>query len=67
MGCLLEITEGGTKAWTLKCGPRRIWLEDGDRVRLLAQALLPGGMTIGWGDTEGTISPTCYSPSHHGI
>ena len=34
LGCLLEMTMGGRKAFELNGGLKRTWLEDGDSVRI---------------------------------
>jgi len=44
-GCLLEITKGGKKPLSLKNGSERVYLQDGDAVRL-----------VGWAGEIGTES-----------
>lgn len=54
-GSLLELTEGGKSAIRLPTGEERRFLEDGDRLRISAQAEAPGFATIGFGDCVGEI------------
>lgn len=58
-GCLLEITAGGNRDLTLSDGSRRVFLEDGDGVRLSGWSgsdELDSG--IGFGDCLGVILPS---------
>ncbi|KAH8891375.1 fumarylacetoacetase [Thozetella sp. PMI_491] len=52
-GCLLESNKGGRVAWKLDDGQDRVWLEDGDEVRIVGYA----GQGVGFGDLVGTVSP----------
>jgi fumarylacetoacetase len=52
-GCLWELTEGGEIAFDLEDGHKRVYLEDGDSIRLSAVA----GTGVGFGDCVGTIIP----------
>jgi len=53
-GCLLEITEGGKTPLILKNGAQRLFLEDGDEVRLKGSCV-SGDIRIGFGDNWGVI------------
>ncbi|KAF3354288.1 hypothetical protein VdG1_07753 [Verticillium dahliae VDG1] len=57
LGCLLEITGGGSAPVVLKDGSRRAFLEDGDTVRMTAIA---GNEDdgVGFGDCVGMIVPS---------
>lgn len=57
LGCLLEQTENGKEALSLKGGERRIWLEDGDEVILKASAGDQETGLVGFGDAAGVILP----------
>lgn len=59
LGCLLEQTENGKEALSLKGGERRIWLEDGDEVILKASAGDQETGLVGFGDAAGVILPAC--------
>ena len=48
-GCLLELTERGTKPITLPNGDQRSFLEDGDEVTLRAFCVREGAVRIGFG------------------
>ncbi|MCC5915165.1 MAG: fumarylacetoacetase [Balneolaceae bacterium] len=54
LGCLLEITQNGSKAITLDSGEKRTWLEDGDRVTLRGFAE-KDGIRVGFGESAGKI------------
>lgn len=54
LGCLLEITENGTKPIQLKNGSTRTWLEDGDSVILRGYAE-KDGIRVGFGECTGKI------------
>ena len=54
-GSLLELTWRGTEPLTVG-GETRRFLQDGDRVVLSGQAKR-GGLTVGFGEVEGTIRP----------
>lgn len=57
LGCLLEVTKGGSEPVTLKDGSTRAFLEDGDVVRMTAAA---GGETsgVGFGECVGKLVPS---------
>ena len=55
------MTEGGRQPITLPSGEARRFLEDGDTVMLSARAS-NGGISIGFGICEGTITPAPASP-----
>lgn len=55
-GCLLELTEGGTRPLVLAEGVQRTFLEDGDTVVLRAFAEKPGHPRIGFGECRGTVT-----------
>jgi fumarylacetoacetase len=50
-GCLLELTRGGEEVFKLGGGGERMFLNDGDAVRVSAQA----GVGVGFGECIGTI------------
>ncbi|MGL6043889.1 MAG: fumarylacetoacetase, partial [Sandaracinobacteroides sp.] len=54
-GSLLELTEGGRKPVTLPGGETRTFLQDGDSLRISAEARRSGYATIGFGDCSGQI------------
>ena len=54
MGCLLEITQNGTKPLTLKSGDKRSWIEDGDSVTLRGFAE-KNGVRVGFGECVGKV------------
>jgi fumarylacetoacetase len=54
-GSLLELTQGGKRPVTLPTGEMRTFLQDGDRLRISAEARRPGFATIGFGDCHGEI------------
>ncbi|KAK1503947.1 X-Pro dipeptidyl-peptidase C-terminal non-catalytic domain-containing protein [Colletotrichum tamarilloi] len=50
-GCLLEMTKGGKVGWKTSTGQDRMYLQDGDGVRISGQA----GDGVGFGDCVGFI------------
>ncbi|WP_314443913.1 fumarylacetoacetase [Massilia timonae] len=56
-GSLLELSQGGTRAFALSNGEARTWLEDGDTVILRGSCERPGVRRIGFGDCSGTVLP----------
>ncbi len=60
-GCLLELTQGGSRALALPDGSERRFLEDGDEVMLRAWCERPGAVRIGFGACTGTILPAMPS------
>jgi fumarylacetoacetase len=54
-GSLLELTQGGKRPIVLPGGEVRTFLQDGDRLRISAQASRQGFVTIGFGDCSGEI------------
>ncbi|KAI0157240.1 fumarylacetoacetase [Xylariaceae sp. FL1272] len=52
-GCLLEVTKGGKVGFRLGDGQKRVYLEDGDMVRLTGYA----GNGVGFGDCSGVVMP----------
>ncbi|MFB3852550.1 MAG: fumarylacetoacetase [Vicinamibacterales bacterium] len=56
-GCLLELTEGGTKPVSLPGGEKRLFLEDGDEVILRGWCERAGFRRIGFGECRGRIVP----------
>jgi fumarylacetoacetase len=54
-GCLLEITERGTKPLRLGSGEERRFLEDGDEVILRGYCERPGFRRIGFGECRGVV------------
>ncbi len=61
-GCLLELTQGGSKALALPDGSQRRFLEDGDEVTLRAWCERGGARRIGFGDCTGTVLPAIDTP-----
>lgn len=59
-GCLLELTLDGTRPLTLPDGSSRGYLADGDVLRISATAPGAGGVTIGFGEVEGTVRPAAW-------
>ena len=56
LGCLLEMTMGGKKAFELKGGSKRTWLEDGDSVSITGFAGTEGD-GVGFRECIGTVVP----------
>ena len=54
-GSLLEITEGGKQALTLRSGESRRLLVDGDEVILRGRCSAPGQVSIGFGECRGRV------------
>lgn len=61
LGSLLEITAGGARALALPSGEERLFLLDGDEVRLSAFCERPGHVRIGFGECRARVLP---SPAH---
>lgn len=57
LGCLLELTLGGTEPITLPGGGQRAFLHDGDEVVISATAPGPDGEVIGFGEVRGRVRP----------
>ncbi|MFQ4144210.1 fumarylacetoacetase [Chlorogloeopsis sp. ULAP02] len=57
-GCLLEITQRGSKAVMLPTGESRSFLADGDEVILRGYCQKEGYARVGFGECRGTILPT---------
>jgi len=57
LGCLLELTRGGTEPLDLPDGTRRTFLEDGDEVVITATAPGPAAEHISFGEVRGRIIP----------
>jgi len=55
-GSMLELTWGGKEKIQLPSGEERVFLQDGDSIRMTG-ACHGDGFTIGFGDCEGTILP----------
>ncbi len=55
LGCLLEITQRGTKPLRLSSGEQRLFLEDGDEVILRGYCEREGFRRIGFGECRGVI------------
>jgi len=53
-GCLLELTSGGQDSFQLSNGSSRVYLEDGDQVRI--SAIASDG--VGFGECIGSILPS---------
>jgi fumarylacetoacetase len=56
-GALIELTAGGKQPLTLPGGEQRVFLEDGDTVRLRGWCERPGAARIGFGECAGTVLP----------
>jgi fumarylacetoacetase len=56
-GCLLELSWNGQEPLELPDGTKRVFLEDGDTVRITATAPGPDGSRIGFGEVTGTVFP----------
>lgn len=56
-GCLLELTHGGARPIVLANGEQRVFLEDGDEVRLAAYCRRGDGLRIGFGECAGRVGP----------
>ena len=57
LGCMLELTWGGTKPVTLPNGETRRFLDDGDELILRAHCARDGAVSIGLGECRGVIQP----------
>jgi fumarylacetoacetase len=57
LGCLLELTSGGTRAIQMPDGSRRTFLEDGDEVIFRAWCEREGVVRIGFGECRGRVAP----------
>ncbi len=53
--CLMEANERGTRALPLPGGESRLWLEDGDEVRIRGRAERQGFVPIGFGPCDGRV------------
>jgi fumarylacetoacetase len=53
--CLMEANERGTRAIPLPGGETRLWLEDGDEVRMRGRAERDGFVSIGFGPCDGRV------------
>ncbi len=53
--CLMEANERGTRALSLPGGESRLWLEDGDEVRIRGRAEREGFVPIGFGACDGRV------------
>jgi fumarylacetoacetase len=56
-GSLIELAWNGDEPIDLPDGTKRVFLEDGDTVRIRASAPGVGGRRIGFGDVSGTVFP----------
>jgi hypothetical protein len=61
-GCLLEITEGGSRPIELPGGERRGLLEDGDEVVLSGRCVRESSVPIGLGECRGIVSSAAQDP-----
>jgi fumarylacetoacetase len=55
LGCMLEITENGSKPVTLSNGEQRSWLEDEDTVILRGMAENEDGIRVGFGECKAKV------------
>ena len=53
--CLMEITEGGKRAFELPSGERRTFVEDGDEITLVGYCEAPGRARIGLGEATARV------------
>jgi fumarylacetoacetase len=58
LGCILELTWGGTQPITLPNGEERRFLEDGDAIILRAHCARDGAVSIGFGECRGVVQPS---------
>jgi fumarylacetoacetase len=58
LGCLLELSWGGTRPFTLADGATRTFLEDGDEVTISATAPAADGTRLSFGEVKGMILPS---------
>jgi fumarylacetoacetase len=56
VGCLLEVTKGGKEPILLNDGSKRVYLQDGDVIRMTALAGAPGS-GVGFGECIGELKP----------
>jgi fumarylacetoacetase len=56
-GSLLELTQGGQQPITLPHGEQRVFLEDGDLLRLAGRCQRAGFRSIGFGPCEALVLP----------
>lgn len=54
---LLDLTWGGRDPLSLPDGAERVFLEDGDTVRITARVPAPDGLRLGFGEVAGTVYP----------
>ena len=55
LGCLLELSRGGSRPFTLADGSERTFLEDGDEVTINATAPAADGTRLSFGEVKGRI------------
>jgi fumarylacetoacetase len=55
LGCLLELSWGGTRPFVLDDGGTRTFLEDGDEVTITSTAPAADGGRLGFGEVKGVI------------
>jgi fumarylacetoacetase len=55
LGCLLELSWGGTRPFTLANGSERTFLEDGDEVTISATAPAADGGRLSFGEVKGRL------------
>jgi fumarylacetoacetase len=60
--CFAEINQRETRAIELPGGERRMWLEDGDELRIRGRAHRDGFVSIGFGACDGRILPAITWP-----
>lgn len=63
LGCLLELTRGGSQPIALSGDESRTWLEDGDELILRARCSAPGAVSIGFGECTGQVMPVRITPT----
>jgi fumarylacetoacetase len=60
LGCLLEMTRGGTLPVSLPTGEQRTYLQDGDELSITAGCHKEGFVSIGFGNCRGSIKPAVH-------
>jgi fumarylacetoacetase len=60
--CLAEINRRETHSIELAGGERRMWLEDGDELKIRGRARREGFVSIGFGACDGRVAPAVRWP-----
>jgi len=56
-GCMMELTHGGRRPFTLPNGEQRAFVQDGDTVIVRAHCQRPGFPKLGFGEASATVEP----------